>query len=647
MTYGKILRLAPLLATLFGGTALADAGLLQLPAELKADRYTDAVTLMKLDKGTRVDVIERTGGWAKIKAGSVSGWVRTSSLSQAAPADRGLPSHPLLDLQGGRAGKENLAATTGIRGFSKPPSPHVHALIMTIGAYRNGITNLTGVKYDSETARQIATRMGVPPENMHVLQDGQLTLEGMRKAFDDLEAAVADGDQVFLYYSGHGGRQKVTESDGAERCAESLVTVNGEGFIDTEMEKRLKRLSEKAQKVIVFLDACHSGGVTTRSVGQSTAPYTPKYWVGKGTAETCTKPTNVVTRGINLNAKSAGSGGNNFVYVAASRDDEISYDQPGRGGVASGAWLNCMAGAAKDLDGSGGISAEEIRACAQARIDSQMGQSQTYLPHHVTITGNSSMVLSYAAKDIPAWEKPVEPPKPVPAVVKPVEPPKPAPSVVKPVEPPKPAPAVVPPVTPPKPVVVPPPNPAPQPVTPVKHSPAAALADIFSNRDDRRLVTLTTNLRKLRIGKDSVNFDLTSREAGYAYVIMVGSDGETFDVLFPNTLDTDNRIRAGETLRLPNAQWQLTAGGPAGKDTILAIVSDAPKDFSKAGAKPSGPFSSIQAVATKDIQIVSNRSGVADSGECNDKAVVTRNLTVQKKCSGAYGAALLILEEVQ
>ena len=49
-----------------------------------------------------------------------------------------------------------------------------------------------------------------------------------------------------------------------ERCAESLITVNGIGFSDAELESRLQKLSGQAQKVIAMLDSCHS--VTTRGV---------------------------------------------------------------------------------------------------------------------------------------------------------------------------------------------------------------------------------------------------------------------------------------------------------------------------------------------------------------------------------------------
>src|SRR5260221_13851784 len=88
-----------------------------------------------------------------------------------------------------------------------PVLADAHALIMTIGEYREGVPPLAGVKYDGDSARAIAKRMGVKDENLRHYKDGELTYDGMVKAFDELESRVADNDQVFIYYSGHGGRQ--------------------------------------------------------------------------------------------------------------------------------------------------------------------------------------------------------------------------------------------------------------------------------------------------------------------------------------------------------------------------------------------------------------------------------------------------------
>src|SRR6202008_314584 len=69
------------------------------------------------------------------------------------------------------------------------------------------------------------------------------------------------------------------------------------------------------------------------------------------------------------------------------------------------------------------------------------------------------------------------------------------------------------------------------------HPPAYfTLSDVYNNRDDRRVVTLTPAKTRLQIGKDNFAFSLTSSHAGYLYLLMVGSDGKTFDMIFPNKL---------------------------------------------------------------------------------------------------------------
>ena len=517
----------------------------------------------------------------------------------------------LLQMDDGRSGRGNLIATTGVRGFTKPATATAHALIMTIGDYQGGVPKLSGVTHDAATATEIARRLGVPPANIKVLREGELNLEGMRKAFDELEAKLSGNDQVFIYYSGHGGRQMVPEENGQERCAEMLITHDAQGLLDSELEARMKRIAANSQKTVMFLDACHSGGVTTRAVGSKSGAYTAKTYTAPG--QSCVKPTNVLTRNIKL-VRAPGSGGSNFVHIAAARDSEISLDQPGKGGVASQAWLACLSGAAKDSDGSGGLSAEEVRTCAQERIDQQLKNVAGYLPHHVSVNGNQAMVLSYAAReeDAPAAVSPA--PTSATGATKP--------QTVAPIPPTR------------TPVVAP----------AAKPSALAALNDIYNSRDDRRLVTVAAPRTKLKIGKDPLDFSITSREGGYVYVLMVGSDGQTFDLLFPNKIDTKNVIDAGGTLRLPGASWQITVEGPPGKDTLLVMVTDSPRDFTGAGLKPSGPFSTIDVMAAKDIQLVTAGTSRAVTNECAESQT-TRTLAVKKRCSTSYAAALLTIEE--
>ena len=152
---------------------------------------------------------------------------------------------------------------------------------------------------------------------------------------------------------------------------------------------------------------------------------------------------------------------------------------------------------------------------------------------------------------------------------------------------------------------------------------------------------------KVKIGRDKVEFTISSTYPGYLYVLMVGSDGKTFDMLFPNALDRSNELQAGQVVRLPRPSWEVTAGGPPGTTQLLAIVADAPRDFSKLALKPAGPFSIVEAnaLASRDIQLVTMQAPSAAANECADQPQ-KRNLVVARRCSNAYGAALVAVEEL-
>lgn len=557
-----------------------------------------------------------------------------------------------------------------------------HALIMTIGEYTGGVPRLEGSKYDVGSARAIANKMGVKDQNIRYYKDEQLTVAGMRKAFDELDARIADNDQVFIYFSGHGGRWPVPAPE--NRCAVSLVAVDGEGFTDSDMQAALNRLAIKAQKIVMFADACHSGGLKTRALSPRLPEgFTPRFFAKEG-PDACEAPVNLITNTLRSQSRSIGKGVNNFVYIAAARENEVSWDMGKGGGAATQAWRDCITGAATDMDGSGGLTAEEIRQCAQEKIERTLKgfESQGVLPSHVTLAGNANAVLAFATRTSTEPTKPAAsaPPATVPSVsiviapsVPPVTVPSPPIAVAPPVAtvpsvPTKPAPSVPPATVPSFPATSPPsvlvatapvavtapavlaapaaPS-VPETVRPSMPAAYYTLLDVFHNRDDRRVVTLTPAKSSFRINQDDVKFSLTSSHAGYIYLLMVGSDGKTFDMIFPNKLDTRNEIEAGQTLQLPRPAWQITAGGPVGKDHLLAIVADAPRDFAALGMQQAGPFSMVAATLAiaRDIQLVTATPPQAAAAECQE-AASKRTLVVQKRCSTAYGAAMLAIEEV-
>ena len=170
----------------------------------------------------------------------------------------------------------------------------------------------------------------------------------------------------------------------------------------------------------------------------------------------------------------------------------------------------------------------------------------------------------------------------------------------------------------------------------------ALLKDIQASSDHSRIVRTTPTKSAFRKG-DIVEFTIESSHAGYLYLIMSGTDGETFDLLFPNRLDRNNLIPANQKISLPRASWEVTAEGPAGVNHILAIVSETPRDFSVIGLQPSGPFSTVPntPMSAGDIMRTTESAQEALDPICQDALPASA-----AECSGRYSAQLFELKEI-
>jgi metacaspase-1 len=138
-----------------------------------------------------------------------------------------------------------------------------NALVIGIANYPNLCVLPQAVLND---ARDIAGLLsssdycGYIPSNVELLLDQDATLDRIRQGFHRLGQATANDDTAVIFFSGHGGR-KVTGSD----AGSFLIPYDGEpnqlrqtALESEELTTLLRQI--KAQRVVVFLDACHSGG---------------------------------------------------------------------------------------------------------------------------------------------------------------------------------------------------------------------------------------------------------------------------------------------------------------------------------------------------------------------------------------------------
>lgn len=598
--------------------ALAQDSRLNRATELRADKLAQAPVVQQLQAGTVLKVLGLEGGWAWVQAAAGrTGWVRAGTLNLPAQ------SAAAATLSSGRSAENNLAFALGVR--SLPARVNRHALIIGVSRYASAdIPALPGARIDRESATQMAQAMQVPASHIRYLQDAEATGDNIRAALAELDAKVQTGDRVFIHYSGHGTRYKDPVAGG---CVEALLAYDGgaKGTItNREMSDLLRPLTAKTDKLLVMYDACHSGGLVPAASPMRTRGFRNRNDEGAlrpkfaEISDECGRPVNVKTRNLVVEVVEKGVLPNDVVHISAARDNEVSFDDELKGGLATQFMRDCMLRDATDLDGSGAISIDEIRVCAQEKIEKRMANDIQFNAHHLTLSGNTGFVptwFSLAAVSVPAGPVATAP-SAAPAAS--------APTVAETLPTAEPAVAL-------------------PPVAPL--SGAQALQQVHSQRDAKRAVEVVLAQPRLRIGQDALNFSVRSERAGYVYVALAGSDNRALYLVFPNALDADNRIDAGKPLNLPGANWRMRAAGPEGTNTLLVMVTDSPRDIRSLNAASAGPF----LTSLNDAQgraalgaLITTGQGTA-SGVCGGDVARPAGIA----CSDAYGSALVSIEEVQ
>ena len=156
------------------------------------------------------------------------------------------------------------------------------ALLIGIDAYRY-VSPLKGPANDAvDMAAFLVGRAGFRQSDIRLLLNGEATRRGI---LDEIQAWLVDGsrpgDEVLLYFSGHGFQQPDLDGDEADKLDETLVPVDARvdqgrvvrGMItDDELALLLARLADR--KTYVLVDACHSGTSTRGAPGRQSWRYT-------------------------------------------------------------------------------------------------------------------------------------------------------------------------------------------------------------------------------------------------------------------------------------------------------------------------------------------------------------------------------------
>ena len=217
---------------------------------------------------------------------------------------------------------------------------------------------LDGIELDLQNAEQVARAMGI--RDIRRLWNEEATLEGIVGAIKGLAAGVGAEDLVLIYFSGHGARvpdrgEPDEHEDGKDEVLAPFDTVDFGGdnlnvLVDDDIGELLAAIPSR--KVLLVVDACHSGSMT-KGIGA-----TPKIYRYPGDRQESLGATRI--KGIDVRRESftmaeAASGGANFIGIMAAEDDELALATTG-GSV----FTNALHKAVHTFKGRDGVTVEDL-----------------------------------------------------------------------------------------------------------------------------------------------------------------------------------------------------------------------------------------------------------------------------------------------
>jgi hypothetical protein len=160
-----------------------------------------------------------------------------------------------------------------------------------------------------------------------------------------------------------------------------------------------------------------------------------------------------------------------------------------------------------------------------------------------------------------------------------------------------------------------------------------ALQEIVRAADPRLTVSATAEKPTMTIGRDRLRVRIQSAQAGYVYLYLASTDRRVY-LLFPNRIDSDNRIEAGQAIMLPKAGWNLIAEGPPGANHVVALVSRYRRDLGGSGLRQG------RGIPDFDLRLAERWR------PHQSNPFVGLPICERLDCNDAWGAALVPIEQV-
>ena len=422
-----------------------------------------------------------------------------------------------------------------------------YALIVGVGEY-SYTTRLPGTSHDMANATKIANSMGISNSEIVKLENTQATKDRIVAELSNIAKKVKPDSRVLIYFSGHGTRyldNGVCTHAYMPYIASNKTPTSKEVLSESEVAKYVAEISQRSNKTVTFFDTCFSGGMMSTSASSSLATMTRSFDTANGLGivskytkfgTTCSGDVAanwVRTRSFAPAMARLGTPTQNFVQIAAANYDEVAWQTQDKGGAATYSFTQCVTGQARDLNRSGAVSLDEVRACAQSKVGQVLQPINKYYNVNkyqtIQVRGSRNLIIGEENEQVAQADTADNSDQQQQQSVDPAI------------------------------------------------ASLATLQDIYEQRDGR----LSLNVKapeQMVIGRDALKVSVKSDTDGYLYAVSLGSDGKSFYLLFPNKLDKNNLIKANTEYSFPRAGWNIKSRGPVGDNNILFVVSKSPKD---------------------------------------------------------------------
>jgi hypothetical protein len=140
--------------------------------------------------------------------------------------------------------------------------PGGHALVVAVAAYPNVPPLPAAVINDAREMTNVLTapaHCGYDSRNVTLLLDSQATREAIRRELDALATRAKPDDTVIVFFSGHGARIGDANDPESALIPVDCDPSNVSATVLSEAEFSSLLAQIKARRLVVFIDACHSG----------------------------------------------------------------------------------------------------------------------------------------------------------------------------------------------------------------------------------------------------------------------------------------------------------------------------------------------------------------------------------------------------